>query len=94
MVRSCRGAPGKVRKTIFNSCKIRSLSAVVPWYCRSSGIERDFRGKSVNTEMAKFAVVHKDRLINHISEEVYNLIEIDGLVRKLRCTKSSDLIPP
>lgn len=74
--------------------KVLRCIVKAPWYCRSSDIERDLKINSVNTEIAKIAVAHKERLLNHINEEALNLIETNGLIRRLRRTKPSDLIPP
>lgn len=63
-----------------------------PWYFRNADLHRDLRMETVNQEVARFAKKHEDRLHQHDNIEAIQLLDVHGLVRRLKRTKPFELV--
>lgn len=62
-----------------------------PWYVRNSDIHRDLGIPYVTSEIQRFAGKHEARLHKHVNLEAIQLLDNDGLVRRLKRKKPFEL---
>ena len=72
----------------------RVLRGIVdaPWYIRNDNLHKDLDVKTVDSVIKKYAQSHEQRLQRHIKVEALQLLNNDGLVRRLKRTKPFELV--
>lgn len=75
----------------FQNKVIRSI-VDAPWYIRNVAIQKDLGIDSVSETIKKYARSHQSRIDSHVNTEVLQLLNIEGLVRRLQRTKPFELI--
>ena len=63
-----------------------------PWYIRNDNLHKDLNVEMVDKEVKKFAQSHEQRLLKHVNVEALQLLDNDGLVRRLKRTKPFELV--
>ena len=62
-----------------------------PWFIRNSDLHRDLQMELVADIIARFANSHQLRLQNHINIEVFRLLDVRNITRRLKRTKPFEL---
>jgi hypothetical protein len=63
-----------------------------PWYVRNTDLHRDLRIEMVTVEVRRFVRKHEKRLLHHDNVEAIQLLDNGELTRRLRRTKSFELV--
>jgi len=63
-----------------------------PWYIRNDNLHKDLDVETVDSVIKKYAQSHEQRLQRHINVEALQLLNNDGLVRRLKRTKPFELV--
>ena len=63
-----------------------------PWYVRNSNIHKDLSIETVDSEIKKNSVSHEKRLQKHINYEAHQLLNNDGITRRLKRVKPFELV--
>jgi len=80
----------KIIQTFQN--KVLRNIVKAPWYIRNDDIHRDLGIPTVEEEIKKTAVRHKQRLAHHINPEILQLLDHQPEVRRLKRKRPFDLI--
>ena len=62
-----------------------------PWHIRNDNLHKDLNGQAVDSVIKKYAQSH-ERLQRHINVEAPQLLNNDGLVRRLKRIKPFELV--
>lgn len=63
-----------------------------PWYIRNNDLHRDLEIETVDEEIKKHAVMHGERIAQHMNVEVRNMVNTTDTLRRLKRKKPSDLM--
>ena len=63
-----------------------------PWYTRNDNLHKDLDVETVDSVIKNYAQSHEQRLQRHINVEALQLLNSDGLVRRLKRTKPFELV--
>lgn len=88
------GCTNKKNINIIQRFQNKVLRSIVnaPWYIRNTDLHRDLRVNTVTQEIGNIATKHNSRLRSHINPEASSLADPNGLERRLKRKKPSDLI--
>lgn len=75
----------------FQNRVLRNMVSA-PWYIRNSDLHRDLRIPDVASEIKRFAAKHESRLHQHINVEAIQLLDNTNTVRRLKRTKTFELV--
>ena len=65
---------------------------IIPWYIRNDSLHKDLDVENVHSVIRKYAQSHEQRLQRHINVEALQLLNSDGVVRRLKRTKPLELV--
>lgn len=87
------GCASQSNKNIIQRFQNKVLRGIVdsPWYIRNDNLHKDLGIPTVESEIRKFAKSHERRLQQHINVEALQLLNSDGLVRRLKRVKPFEL---
>ena len=73
-------------RNIIQRFQYRVLRGIVvaPWYIRNDNLHKDLGVETVASVIKKYAQSHEQRLHRHINVEARQLLNNDGLVRRLK----------
>ena len=76
-------------RNIIQRFQYRVLRGIVvaPWYIRNDNLHKDLGVETVDSVIKKYAQSHEQRPQRHINVEALQLLNSDGLVRRLKRTK-------
>jgi len=63
-----------------------------PWYIRNDNLHKDLDVETVDSVIKNYAQSHEQRLQRHTNVEALQLLNNDGLVRRLKRTKPFELV--
>jgi hypothetical protein len=63
-----------------------------PWYIRNDNLHKDLDVENVDSVIKTYAQSHEQRLHRHINVEAPQLLNNDGLVRRLNRRKPFELV--
>ena len=63
-----------------------------PWYVRNADLQRDIDIETVTNVINLYAIAHNLRLSRHINEEASKLVSTVTTQRKLKSTRTQDLV--
>ena len=80
------GCTSQSNRNITQRFQNRVLRSIVdaPWYIRNDNLHKDLDVETVNSVIKKYAQSHEQRLQRHINVEALQLLNKDGLVRRLK----------
>lgn len=81
-----------INKIQMSQNKILRELLNAPWYIRNRDIHKDLEMPTVRDEIKKAAQKHKIRLQEHVNTEAQQLLNTQGLQRRLKRIKPCDLI--
>lgn len=76
---------------VFQNKVLRGI-VNAPWYFRNSDLHRDLGVPKVADEIKKYALRHKQRLQQHINQEVKDLLNVHNLPRRLKRKRPLQLV--
>ena len=87
------GCTSQSNRNIIQRFQNRVLLGIVdaPWYIRNDNLHKDLDVETVDNVIKKYAQSH-ERLQRHINVEALQLLNNDGLVRRLTRTKPFELV--
>ena len=79
------GCTGQSNRNIIQRYQNRVLRGIVdaPWYIRNDNLHKDLDVETVDCVIKKYAQSHEQRLQQHIIVGALQLLNSDGLVRRL-----------
>lgn len=88
------GCASKSNINKIQVCQNRILREILnaPWFIRNSDIHRDLKMATVKEEIKMAAQRYKIRLQEHVNIEAQHLLNTQGLTRRLKRIKPSDLV--
>jgi len=88
------GCSKKSNIDIIQRFQNKALRTIVnaPWYIRNFDLHRDLKVPSVNQAIVKCANAHHEKLGQHSNAEASQLLNVNGLRRRLHRTKPFDLL--
>ena len=80
------GCASQSNRNIILRFQNRVLRGIVnaPWYIRNDNLHKDLDVETVDSVIKKYAQSHEKRLQRHINVEALQLLNIDGLTRRLK----------
>jgi hypothetical protein len=72
--------------------KVVKCIVQTPWYIRNSDLHWDLRIETVTDIITRLASSHKKRLQNRISSEVFRLLNVQNIPRRLKRKKPFELV--
>ena len=88
------GCTRQSNRNIIQRFQNRVIRGIVdaPWYIRNDNLYKDLDVETVDSVIKKYAQSHEQRLQRHIKVEALQLLNNDGLVRRLKRTKPFELV--
>jgi len=88
------GCTSQSKRNIIQRFQNRVLRGIVdaPWYIRNDNLHKDLDVETVDSVIKKYAQSHEQQLQWHIHVEALQLLNSDGLVRRLKRTKPFQLV--
>jgi hypothetical protein len=88
------GCTSQSNRNIIQRFQNRVLRGIVgaPWYIRNGNIHTELDVETVDSVIKQYAQSHEQRLQRHINVEALQLLNSDGLVRRLKRTKPFELV--
>jgi hypothetical protein len=88
------GCTSQTTKDIIQRFQNKVLRSIVnaPWYIRNVDLHRDLGVKMVDEVIKNHAQSHQKRLQQHINIEALQLLDNDGITRRLKRVKPFELI--
>jgi len=88
------GCTSQSNRNIIQRFQNRVLRGIVaaPWYIRNNNVHKDLDVETVDSVIKKYAQSHEQRIQRHINVEALQLLNNDGLVRRLKRTKPFELV--
>ena len=88
------GCTSQSNRNIIQRFQNRVLRGIVdaPWYIRNDNLRKDLDVETVDSVIKMYAQSHEQRLQRHINVEALQLLNNDGLVRRLKRTKPFVLV--
>ena len=88
------GCTSQSNRNIIQKFQNRVLRCIVdaPWYIRNDNLHKDLDVETVDSVIKKYAQSHEQGLQRHINVEALQLLNSDGLVRRLKLTKPFELV--
>ena len=88
------GCTSQNNRNIIQRFQYRVLRGIVdaPWYIRNDNLHKDLDVETVDSVIKNYAQSHEQRLQRHINVEALQLLNNDGLVRRLKRTKPFELV--
>ena len=88
------GCTSQSNRNIIQRFQNRVLRGIVdaPWYIRNDNLHKDLDVETVDSVIKKCAQSHEQRLQRHINVEALQILNNDGLIRRLKRTKPFELI--
>ena len=85
------GCASQSNRNIIQRFQNRVLQGIVnaPWYIRNDNLHKDLDVETVDSVIKKYAQSHEKW---HINVEALQLLNIDGLARRLKRTKPFELV--
>ena len=80
------GCTSQSNRNIIQRFQNRVLRGIVaaPWYIRNNNVHKDLDVETVDSVIKKYAQSHEQRIQRHINVEALQLLNNDGLVRRLK----------
>ena len=88
------GCTSQSNRNIIQRFQNRLLRGIIdaPWYIRNDNLHNDLDVETVDSVIKKYAQSHEKRLQRHINVEALQLLNSDGLGRRLKRTKPFELV--
>ena len=88
------GCTSQSNRNIIQRFQNGVLSGIVdaPWYAQNDNLHKDLDVETVDSIIKKYAQSHEQRLQQHINVQAVQLLNNDGLVRRLKRTKPFELV--
>jgi hypothetical protein len=88
------GCTSQSNRNIIQRFQNTVLRGIVdaPWYIRNDNLHKDLDVETVDSVIKKYVQSHEQRLQRHINVEALQLLNNDGLVRRLKRTKPFELV--
>lgn len=88
------GCTCQSNKTIIQRFQNKVLRGIVnaPWYIRNDDLHKDLGIENVDNVIKKFAQSHEQRLHQHVNAEVFQLLDNDNIIRRLKRVKPFELV--
>ena len=87
------GCASQSNRNIIQTFQNRVLRGIVdaPWYIRNDNLHKDLDVETVDSVIKKCAQSHEQRLQRHMNVEALQLLNNDGLGRRLKRTNPFEL---